>query len=149
MGAPLLTCAFSSDFIHRTVSWDEPWDECTYGASVRSRPRRRRGYIEALPSGSFRAVVYAGTDPLTRDDIRLRETCRTRVEAEKALTRLQGQVDDNRHPKSSITVATAVEQWMEVADLEVTTRERYEDLIRLYIVPTFGDLQAGRPGGAT
>jgi integrase len=33
---------------------------------------------------------------------------------------------------------------MEVADLEVTTRERYEDLIRLYIVPTFGDLQAGR-----
>ena len=144
MGAPLLTCAFSSDFIHRTVSWDEPWDECTYGASVRSRPRRRRGYIEALPSGSFRAVVYAGTDPLTRDDIRLRETCRTRVEAEKALTRLQGQVDDNRHPKSSITVATAVEQWMEVADLEVTTRERYEDLIRLYTVPTFGDLQAGR-----
>ena len=33
---------------------------------------------------------------------------------------------------------------MEVADLEVTTRERYEDLIRLYILPTFGDLHAGR-----
>jgi hypothetical protein len=91
---------------------------------VPPRPRRRRGYIEPLPSGSFRAVVYAGTDPLTRDDIRLRETCRTRAEAEKALTRLQGQVDENRHPKSSITVATAVAQWMEVADLEVTTRER-------------------------
>jgi len=30
---------------------------------VPSRPRRRRGYIEPLPSGSFRAVVYAGTDP--------------------------------------------------------------------------------------
>ena len=144
MGAPRLTCTFSSDSIHRSVSWDESWDERTYGASVPPRPRRRRGYVEPLPSGSFRAVVYAGTDPLTRDDIRLRETCRTRAEAEKALTKLQGQVDENRQPKSSITVATAVAQWMEVADLEVTTRERYEDLIRLYIMPTFGDLQAGR-----
>ncbi len=34
-----------------------------------------------LPSGSFRALVYAGTDPLTGEDLRLRETCRTRAEA--------------------------------------------------------------------
>ena len=108
------------------------------------RARRPRGHIEPLPSGSFRAVVFTGIDPLTRRRQYVRETCSSRAEAEKALTRLQGQVDENRHPKSSITVATAVEQWMEVADLEVTTRERYEDLIRLYIVPTFGDLQAGR-----
>jgi integrase len=33
---------------------------------------------------------------------------------------------------------------MEVAELEVTTRERYEELIRLYVLPTFGDMQAGR-----
>ena len=108
------------------------------------RARRPRGHIEPLPSGSFRAVVFTGIDPLTRKRQYVRETCTTRGEAEKALTRLQGQVDEHRHPKSSITVTTAVEQWMEVADLEVTTRERYEDLIRLYIVPTFGDLQAGR-----
>ena len=67
VGGTALTCAFSTDFIHRTV------------AATSSR----------CPSGSFRAVVYAGTDPLTRDDIRLRGTCRTRVEAEKALTRLR------------------------------------------------------------
>jgi hypothetical protein len=97
-----------------------------------------------LPSGSFRAVVFTGIDPLTHKGQYVRETCTTRGEAEKALTRLQGQVDQHRHPKSSIRVATAVEQWMEVADLEVTTRERYEDLIRLHIIPTFGDLQAGR-----
>lgn len=119
-----MTCRLSDDCSDWTGLWDESWDERTYGASVPSRPRRHRGYIEPLPSGSFRAVVYAGTDPLTRDDIRLRETCRTRAEAEKALTRLQGQVDESRHPKSSITVATAVEQWIDVADLEVTTRER-------------------------
>jgi integrase len=34
-----------------------------------------------------------------------------------------------------ISVREALEQWMEVADLQATTRERYEDLIRLYIAP--------------
>lgn len=32
---------------------------------------------------------------------------------------------------------------MEVADLEVTTRERGEDVIRSYIDPRIGDLQVG------
>lgn len=30
---------------------------------------------------------------------------------------------------------------MEVADVEETTRDRYEDLIRLTIVPTFGNFK--------
>lgn len=38
----------------------------------------------------------------------------------------------------------AIDQWLEVAKLEPTTRERYDDLIRLYILPTFGDMQAGK-----
>jgi hypothetical protein len=33
---------------------------------------------------------------------------------------------------------------LEVAKLEDTTRERYDDLIRLYILPTFGEMQAGK-----
>ena len=33
---------------------------------------------------------------------------------------------------------------MEVAELEETTRDRYEDLIRLYVLPTFGDMQVSR-----
>jgi hypothetical protein len=36
------------------------------------------------------------------------------AEAEKALTRLQRQVDEDIHPKSDITVRQAVEQWMDV-----------------------------------
>jgi hypothetical protein len=32
------------------------------------------GYIQQLPSGSFRVSVYAGTDPLTGRQIRLRKT---------------------------------------------------------------------------
>ena len=35
-------------------------------------------------------------------------------------------------------------QWLDVVDLEDTTRERYQDLIRIYIGPTFGDLAAAK-----
>ena len=108
------------------------------------RSRRRRGYVEQLPSGSYRAVVYAGIDPLTRRYTYVRETRKTRAEAEKELTRLQRDVDLNRQTKSAITVAEAIDQWMAVAELEETTRDRYEDLIRLYIGPTFGDLKVGK-----
>ena len=38
----------------------------------------------------------------------------------------------------------AVEQRLDVADVQDTTRERYEDLIRLYILPTFGDTMAAK-----
>ena len=113
-----MTCTFSGDPTVPVDAWDESWDEWAYGATVPSRTRRRRGYIEQLPSGSWRSAVYAGADPLTGEDLRLRETCRTGAEAEKALTKLQRQVDENKHPKSAITVAAAVEQWMEVARLE-------------------------------
>lgn len=93
-----------------------------------SRKRRIRGHIEQLPGGSYRAIVYAGTDPLTGKERRLREITTTREAAEKALTKLQRQVDEDQHPKSSITVRQAVEQWLDVVELAETTRERYDDL---------------------
>lgn len=108
------------------------------------RKHRVRGHIEQLPSGSYRAVVYGGIDPLTRKRRQVRETVETYEAATKVLTRLQQQVDEDQHPKSKITVRQAIDQWMEVAALEDTTRERYECLITLYILPTFGDLPAAK-----
>lgn len=108
------------------------------------RKRRPRGLIEELPSGSFRARVYAGVDPLTRKTRYLRETHKTYAAAEMALTRLQGQVDEDRHPRDDLTVRQAVAQWLEVADLADTTRERYDDLIRLHILPVLGDRPADK-----
>jgi len=32
----------------------------------------------------------------------------------------------------------------DVAELQDTTRKRYDDLIRLYVMPTFGDLPAAK-----
>src|SRR5579872_2389350 len=46
------------------------------------------GYIQQLPSGSFRVSVYAGTDPLTGRQIRLRKTRKTERAAQIALGRL-------------------------------------------------------------
>src|SRR5690242_10518141 len=78
------------------------------------------------PSGSYRAVVYAGVDPLTRKERRLKESAKTLKAAEVALTKLQRQVDEELHPKTGITVGVAIAQWLRVAELEQTTRERYE-----------------------
>jgi integrase len=106
--------------------------------------RRPRGHIRELPSGSFQVIVYAGTDPLTKKPRYIRETLKTYGAAEVALTRLQGQVDQNRHPKTDITLGHAISRWLEIATLEDTTRDRYEDLVRLYIGPVLGDLAAGK-----
>lgn len=108
------------------------------------RRRRPRGHIEDLPSGRFRAVVYAGIDPLTGKQRYLKETADTYDAAELALTKLQSRVDENRHPKSAITVGQAISRWLDVAKLEDTTRDRYEDLIRIYIKPRLGDIEAGK-----
>ena len=108
---------------------------------VAATDRRRRGHIEARPNGSFRAIVFAGTDSVTGKDRYLKRTAPTRREAEKLLTKLQNEVDERRHTRSSVTVQAAVDQWLEVAKHEASTRERYDQLIRLYITPTLGKAQ--------
>jgi hypothetical protein len=57
-------------------------------------PRVARGHVEQLPSGSFRAVVYAGVDPLTRRQIYLKATARTEKQA-------QVELGQEHHPQHS------------------------------------------------
>lgn len=109
-----------------------------------TRKRRPRGTIDELPSGRFRARVHAGADPLTKKRRDLSEITETYEQARVALTRLQNQVDERRHPRSNVTVGQVIEQWLEVAQLEDSTRDDYDDLIRLYIAPTFGSMQAAK-----
>jgi hypothetical protein len=40
-------------------------------------PRVAKGHVEQLPSGSWRARVYAGVDPITQREIRLKATAKT------------------------------------------------------------------------
>jgi integrase len=60
--------------------------------------RRRRGHIQLRSNGTFRAYVFAGRDPITKKKRYLSETVQTYDQAEKALTRLLGQVDRERPP---------------------------------------------------
>jgi integrase len=108
------------------------------------RRRRARGHIRELPSGSFQAIVYAGKDPLTGKERYERQTAKTYQAAEIALTKLQARVDEDRQPKCDLSVRQAIDQWLEVAKLEDTTRDRYDDLIRIYIGPTLGSMRAAK-----
>ncbi len=118
-----------------------------YPALMAGPARKNRGSIEDRPDrvkGRFRAVVYAGTDPLTGKPRYLRKAADTRALAQIELTKLLTQVDEGRHPRSSITVGEVIDKWLEVAELEETTRNRYSGLVRLYIRPTFGERTVGK-----
>jgi len=66
------------------------YEEVVLPAYDTAHPRVARGHVEQLPSGSFRAVVYAGVDPLTRRPVYLRATARTEKQAQVELGKLLG-----------------------------------------------------------
>jgi hypothetical protein len=105
-----------------------------------AKQRRRRGHIQLRSNGTFRVHVYAGRDPITKKPRYLSETTKTYDDAEKAMTRLLAQVDRERSPTTSGTVGYLLSRWLEVADLELTTRDGYEGYIRRNILPTLGDV---------
>jgi integrase len=112
--------------------------------------RRQRGEIETLPSGSLRVKVYSGIDPVTKKKHYLTETVPAGPtayrEAEKARTRFLSQVDEKRNPKTKATVNQLIDRWLEVLDVEVSTRRGYEQKINKHVRPLLGKLQAGRLG---
>jgi integrase len=109
---------------------------------------RQRGNIETLPGGGYRVRVYAGIDPVTKQRHYLRETVkqgpRAKQEAEKVRTRLLHRVDEKRNPRTTATVNQLIHRWLEVVDVEASTRRGYERKIRKHIRPLLGGLQVGR-----
>jgi len=90
-----------------------------------------RGHIEKLPSGSYRVHVYAGIDPVTGKPRRLKRTCPDEAAAAAALGQLLGQAGGDRFPDREATLGQALDKYLEVADLEVSTREAHEGYVRL------------------
>ncbi|QHA05264.1 tyrosine-type recombinase/integrase [Streptomyces broussonetiae] len=111
-------------------------------ANTKSK-RRQRGSIRPNGAG-FQVRVYAGRDPLTKKDVYLHEQADTEVEAEKARTKLLRQVDENRHPKTQVTMSFLLDRWLGVAELDETSYERAEGIIRNYLKPAFGALRASK-----
>jgi integrase len=106
-----------------------------------------------LPSGSLRVKVYAGIDPLSGKRHYLTETIpagpTAAVDAEKARTRLLNQVDERRNPRTKATVNQLMDRYLELLDVEPTTRKSYEDAIRIHIRPLLGTLSIGKLNGET
>ncbi|WP_051797467.1 tyrosine-type recombinase/integrase [Catenuloplanes japonicus] len=113
--------------------------------------KRDRGRIETLPSGSLRVKVYAGIDPITKRRYDLTETIppgpRADREAQKALTKLLGQLDEQRNPKTRATVNQLIDRYLEVLRVEGTTRPTYEGYIKNHIRPLLGTVPVARLGG--
>src|SRR5207245_423345 len=97
-----------------------------------------RGRIEQLPSGSFRVPVYAGTDPVTGKPRRLKQTCPDEASAAAALGKLLAQADGDHFPNREATLGQALAKYLEVADLEVSTREAHQGYVRRTIGPVLG-----------
>jgi hypothetical protein len=68
----------------------------------KAKPQRSKGRIETLPSGSLRVSLYAGTDPVTKDRMYLRETVpagpNAEAEAKRILAGFVHEVYERRHP---------------------------------------------------
>jgi integrase len=106
--------------------------------------RRTRGHLQQRANGTWRVHVYAGIDPVTRRPRYLTETHRTETDAERACTRLLAQVDAQRHPSTNATIGYLLDRWLEVADLELSTRAGYQSLIERHIRPVLGDVPLRR-----
>ncbi len=117
------------------------------------RRRRQRGEVEVLRSGALRVKVYAGEDPLTGRRHFLRETIpagpTAARDAEKARSRLLNQVDEQRNPRTKATVNQLMDRYLDVLDVDVTTRTSYEGYIRNHIRPLLGKLPIGKLTGET
>ena len=105
-----------------------------------------RGHIEKLPSGSFRVHVYAGIDPVTGKPRRLKQTCPDEAAAAATLGRLLSEADGDRFPNRQATLGQALGKYLEVADLEVSTREAHEGYVRRTIGPVLGEVKIRKLG---
>jgi integrase len=94
--------------------------------------------------------VHAGIDPLTNGQLYLRETIsagpNARREAEKALTRLQHQVDQKRAPRTSAMLNQLLDRYLDVgtAHLAPRTRREYTDRATKRIRSMLGSTQIGK-----
>jgi integrase len=108
-----------------------------------SRDRRPRGQIRQR-GDAFQVSVFAGYDPITGRRLYLRETAQTEPAAPRALTKLIGQVDEQKHPKTRATFRVAMDKWLRTHEVEETTRASYAEYARVHLYPAFGDVPVGR-----
>lgn len=91
--------------------------------------------------------VYAGVDPLTGKRHDLTDLADTASEAEVVRTRLLNQLDERRNPRTKATVNQLLDRYLQVVDVEPTTKKRYEGIIERHLRPTLGKLRLSQLDG--
>jgi integrase len=105
-------------------------------------PQRSRGSVRER-GGSLQVRVFAGRDPVTGTKRYVTESIpgtdrAAHRRADKALTRLQAQVDKQRAPETSLSLSRALDEWLATNELEDTTRRTYVGYIERTIKPAIG-----------
>jgi len=98
--------------------------------------------------------VYAGTDALTGHQNYLTETVardhpEAAKEAGRVRTRLVNQVNEQRHPRTKATVNELMDRYLELLDVDATTRRTYESYMRIHVRPLIGSVSLARLDGET
>jgi integrase len=113
-----------------------------------STARRSRGSIKPVAAGGYRVRAYAGYDRVSGKRLYLDETVppgpRAFKEAGRLRTKLLKHVDDKRNLSTRATVDQMLDRYLEVLDVEPTTRNTYESYIRNHIRPALGGLPLGK-----
>jgi hypothetical protein len=91
--------------------------------------------------------VYAGIDPLTGREIRLRRTCKTERAAQIELGKLLAMAQAGRQPDSAVTVAQLLDQYVLTVGWDVSTRVSNLGYIRRTIKPALGSTQVRKVRG--
>jgi len=91
--------------------------------------------------------VYAGVDPLTRQEIRLRSTVKDERWAQIELGRLLKEASEGRTPEANATMAGLMDQYAAIAEWDVSTRQTNEGFIRRTIKPALGHLEVRKVRG--
>lgn len=121
-------------------------------AAERKRPKGS-GSIEEVSKGKFQIRVCLGYDPFTKKYRRVKETIQgTRKEAEARLREILYQRDTQTlvlEPQK-MTLRELLQQWLatnttgEEANFSPKTAARYEELIRVHILPALGDVPVAK-----
>ncbi len=85
--------------------------------------------------------------PLTGRELRHRATAKTMQQAQILLGRLLEQADAGRRPDSRVLVRDLLAQYLEVAELEPSTRDTYGSYLRRIVLPALGSVEVRKVRG--
>jgi integrase len=105
--------------------------------------RRPRAQVR-VRGGSHQVIVYAGIDPVTGKEVRLRESTKDPRKVEAIKARLLAKVDSQRNASTNATLGYVIDRWMTVHEGERSTLDTYRGYIERTIKPALGDVQVSR-----